>query len=260
VPDCSGPPVLTSRSGRGSPSWASQRCAFSRRRPRGRCSSPQGESGTVADRAELEQRVGALPLAALPLDERACGACTTPACAGSASCCPATSRPRPAGGADFSTGWTGCSRRPDPRPSFTPCHLPGAVGAAGRDRRGRGSALPGTPPGARARRLLLGRQLGAQRLDWQLDHAVLPPSRFSLGLARADRRPGGCSICCASAAAPRPAGAGSRARPCRQRPDPAGGAPARPAGRPCGGAWSAAAGALAGAVRCRCGDRAGGAP
>jgi len=153
----------------------------------------RGESGTVADRAELEQRVGALPLAALPLDERACGGLHD---AGLRRLGELLALPRPGlarrVGVDF-LDWLDrlLGAVPDPRPSFTPpatyqgrLELPAEIVAV------EGLLFP-------ARRLvhelagfLLGRQLGAQRLDWQLDHAVLPPSRFSLGLARADREAG----------------------------------------------------------------------
>jgi protein ImuB len=149
-----------------------------------------GESGEAADLAELERRLGALPLAALPLDERARASLHD---AGLRRLGDLLVLPRPGlarrAGPDF-IGWLDrlLGTAPDPRPPFTPpatyrgrLELPAEIAAV------EGLLFP-------ARRLvhelagfLLGRQLGAQRLDWQLDHADRTPSRFSLGLARPDR-------------------------------------------------------------------------
>jgi protein ImuB len=150
----------------------------------------RGESGEAADRAELEHRLGALPLAALPLDERACGGLHD---AGLRRLGELLALPRPGltrrVGTDF-VGWLDrlLGAAPDPRPPFTPpvtyrgrLELPAEIAAI------EGLLFP-------ARRLvhelagfLLGRQLGTQRLDWQLVHAGLPSSRFSLELARPER-------------------------------------------------------------------------
>jgi protein ImuB len=152
-----------------------------------------GESGTAADRAELERRVGGLPLAALPLDERACRSLHD---AGLRRLGELLALPRPGLARRVGAGFLDWVDRllgdaPDPRPPFTPpatyegrLELPAEVVAV------EGLLFP-------ARRLvhelagfLIGRQFGAQRLDWRLDHAALPPSRFSLGLARPDREAG----------------------------------------------------------------------
>ena len=149
-----------------------------------------GESGEAADRAELERRLGTLPLAALPLEERARRGLHD---AGLRRLGELLALPRPGlarrAGADF-LDWLDrlLGAAPDPRPLFTPpatyegrLELPAEIVAV------EGLLFP-------ARRLvhelagfLIGRQLGAQRLDWRLDHAGTPPSRFSLGLARPER-------------------------------------------------------------------------
>jgi len=149
-----------------------------------------GESGEAVDLAELGHRLNALPLTALPLEERARRGLHD---AGLRRLGELMALPRPGlarrVGADF-LDWLDrlLGVAPDPRPPFTPpatyqgrVELPSEVVTA------EGLLFP-------ARRLvhelagfLIGRQLGAERLDWQLDHAGLPPTRFSLGLARPDR-------------------------------------------------------------------------
>jgi len=154
------------------------------------CLARGGESGEAADLAELEHRLGALPLAALPLEDRARRGLHD---AGLRRLGELLVMPRPGlarrVGADF-LDWLDrlLGAAPDPRLLFTPpatyqgrLELPAEIVAV------EGLLFP-------ARRLvhelagfLTGRQLGAQRLDWRLDHAVLPPSCFSLGLARPER-------------------------------------------------------------------------
>jgi protein ImuB len=149
-----------------------------------------GETGEVPDSHALRQRLAALPLAALPLDEQGQRVLRE---AGLRRLGEVLELPRPGLGRRVGEDFLGWLDRllgdiPDPRPLFVPptiyrgrLELPAEIAAA------EGLLFP-------ARRLLhelagflRGRQLGAERLDWRLEHASLPPSRFALGLARPDR-------------------------------------------------------------------------
>jgi protein ImuB len=130
------------------------------------CLARGGESGAAADLSELEHRLGALPLAALPLEDRARRGLHD---AGLRRLRELLVMPRPGlarrVGADF-LDWLDrlLGAAPDPRLLFPARRLLHELAG-----------------------FLAGRQLGTQRLDWRLDHAVLPPSCFSLGLARPER-------------------------------------------------------------------------
>jgi len=149
-----------------------------------------GEAGEAADPAALRHRLAALPLAALPLDGQGRRALHE---AGLRRLGEVLDLPRPGLGrrvGEDVLGWLDrlLGDAPDPRPPFVPpatyrgrLELPAEIAAT------EGLLFP-------ARRLLhelagflRGRQLGAERLDWRLEHAALPPSRFTLGLARPDR-------------------------------------------------------------------------
>ena len=150
----------------------------------------RGEPGEVLDLAALEGRLAALPLTALPLDERARRGLHDAGLRrlGELLALPRAGLGRRAGAAflDWLDRLLGVA--PDPRPLFTPpSTYQGRLELLAEIATAEGLLFP-------ARRLLhelagflLGRQLGAQRLDWQLDHADLPPSHFSLGLAQPDR-------------------------------------------------------------------------
>jgi protein ImuB len=150
----------------------------------------RGEAGEAADLAELERRLGTLPLAALPLDERARRGLHD---AGLRRLGELLALPRPGlarrVGPDF-LDWLDrlLGVAPDPRPPFTPpatyqgrLELPAEIVAV------EGLIFPARRLVGELAGFLLGRQLGAQRLDWRLDHAAVPPSRFALGLARPER-------------------------------------------------------------------------
>ena len=149
-----------------------------------------GETGEATDLAALRQRLAALPLAALPLDEQGQRVLRE---AGLRRFGEVLDLPRPGLGRRLGEGFLGWLDRllgaaPDPRPPFVlpatyrgRLELPADIAAA------EGLLFP-------ARRLLYelagflrGRQLGVERLDWRLEHASLPPSRFTLGLARPGR-------------------------------------------------------------------------
>ena len=152
-----------------------------------------GEQGSAPDLGALKERLARLPLHRLPLGERGHRVLRD---AGLRTLGEVLALPRTGLARRFGTDlgdWLDrlLGMAPDPRPAFVPPEMyHGRLELAAEVERVEPLLFP-------ARRLLgelggflLGRQLGTQHLDWVLHHADLPPTRFSLGLARLERDPG----------------------------------------------------------------------
>lgn len=149
-----------------------------------------GVAGQAPDLAALRERLADLPLGVLPLDAHGQQVLHDAGLRrfGQVLALPRPGLARRTGAAfvDWMDRLLGVA--PDLRPLFEPpavyhgrLELPVEVGTV------QALLFP-------ARRLLLelagflaGRQLGTARLDWRLDHAARPPTRFIVGLARPDR-------------------------------------------------------------------------